>query len=151
MNNRQKPSMLDDVVTALNQNTSTLEEIKIWMKINGIEKVRTILTKQLDSQEKILTYHLSDDRTTREIGTIVNIGIKTISTYWKSWYKLGLMKGEKVKGVGSRYFKIFYLEDYGIKIPPTIKKEQTTSLEEQNQTEFITEEEIKTGDESNDN
>ena len=59
MNNDQKPATLDDVVSVLQKNQETLEEIKMWIKINGIEKVQDIIKKTFDSPEKIIIYHLS--------------------------------------------------------------------------------------------
>ena len=61
MNNEQKPATLDDVVAVLQKNQETLEEIKVWAKINGVEKVQDILKKTLNSPEKITIYHLSMD------------------------------------------------------------------------------------------
>lgn len=133
MSNDQKPATLDDVVAELQKNHEMLEEIKVWTKINGVEKVQNILTKHLNLPEKIIVYHQSDGKTTREIGTMCSLDPKTISNYWRSWYKLGIMKTEKVRGGGNRYIKIFDLDDYGIKIPTiSIKpKQKTTTVEQQ--------------------
>lgn len=40
MGNEQKPATLDDVVAILQKNQDVLEEIKIWSKINSVEKIK---------------------------------------------------------------------------------------------------------------
>ena len=42
MSNEQKSATLDDAVAALQKNQEILEEIKVWAKINGVEKVEKI-------------------------------------------------------------------------------------------------------------
>lgn len=138
MNKEQKElATLENVITILQQNQKTLDEIRIWTKINGIEKVQNILNNALDTPEKRIVYHLSEGKTTREINTICGISIDTVSNYWNGWNRLGLMKTINVKGGGERFIKIFDLEHYGIEIPSITKKEskpKTTSVEK-NQTE----------------
>ena len=136
MNNEQKPATLDDVVVALQQNQEILEEIKVWTKINGVEKVQNLLNKTLDTPEKIIVYHLSDGRTIRDIIAICGGSTATVSNYWNNWNRLGLMKSISVKR-GERFIKSFDLDHYGIEIPPITKKEpkQKTTTAEQNQTE----------------
>ena len=125
MNNteQKKPATLDDVVAALRQNQQVLEEIRVWTKINGVEKVQSVLNKALDTPEKRIVYHLSDGKTTREINAICGVSIGTVSTYWNSWNRLGLMKTISVKR-GDRFIKSFDLEDYGIEIPKIIPKQE---------------------------
>ncbi len=128
MNNteQKKPATLDDVVIALQQNQQVLEEIRVWTKINGVEKVQSVLNKALDTPEKRTVYHLSDGKTTREINAICGVSIGSVSTYWNSWKRLGLMKTISVKR-GDRFIKSFDLEDYGIEVPKiTAKQEQQT-------------------------
>lgn len=146
MNNEQKPATLDDVVAALQKNQETLEEIKVWAKINGVEKVQDLLKKTLDSPEKITIYHLSDGKTIRDIIAICGGSIYTVSNYWNNWNKLGLMKSISVKR-GERFIKSFDLESYGIEIPVTVKKEpkQKTIILEQNQTRQSVGEESQNG------
>lgn len=128
MNNnvdQKKSATLDDVVIALQQNQEILEELMVWTKINGVEKVQSVLNKALDTPEKRMVYHLSDGKTTREINAICSISIGTVSIYWNTWNRLGLMRIINVKGK-DRFIKSFDLEDYGIKMPeiPIQKKEQ---------------------------
>ena len=135
-NEQKKPATLDDVVAALQQNHEILEEMKVWAKINGVEKVQSLLSKTLNTPEKTIVYHLSDGKTIREIIAICGGSTATVSTYWNTWNRLGLMKSIHVSR-GERFIKSFDLEHYGIEIPPIIKKEskQKTSSTEQNQTE----------------
>lgn len=118
------PATLNDVTEALAQNKKILEEISMWLKISGIEKVRGILNSTLNTPEKISVYHLSDGRGITEIHNTTGMSVGSISNYWNSWNKLGLMKSLPVKG-GERLIKNFDLEDYGITIPKTLLKSQT--------------------------
>jgi len=142
MNNDQKPATLDDVVAALQNNQETLDEIKVWTKINSVEKVQDILKKTLDSPEKIAIYHLSDGRTVRDIIAVCGGSTATVSNYWSSWNMLGLMKSISVKR-GERFIKSFDLESYGIEIPVIAKKESKQKPTEQHETESTIEGEIQ--------
>lgn len=124
MNNteQKKPATLDDVVVAIQQNQQVLEEIRVWTKINGVEKVQSVLNNALDTPEKRMVYHLSDGKTTREIYAICSVSIGTVSTYWNSWNRLGIMKTISVKR-GDRFIKSFDLEDYSVEVPTITKKE----------------------------
>lgn len=133
-NEQKKPATLDDVLLALEQNQQTLDDIKTWIKISGVEKVQNILSKFLETPEQRIVYHLSDGKTTREINSVCGVSIGTISRYWKMWYSLGIMKSVSVKGGGERHMKIFDLEDYGVEIPQ-IKKGTEQKSSEQNTTE----------------
>ncbi|QLH11266.1 hypothetical protein [Nitrosarchaeum sp. AC2] len=137
MSNDQKPATLDDVVAALQKNQETLEEIKVWAKINGVEKVQEILKKTLDSPEKITIYHLSDGRTVRDIIAVSGGSTATVSNYWSIWNRLGLMKSIPVSR-GERFIKSFDLESYGIEIPAIAKKESRQKTIEQIPTESET-------------
>lgn len=125
-NKQTKDATLNDVVDALVRNQEKLEEVSMWLKITGSDKVKTILTSTLNTPEKIMVYHLSDGKTTREIATNSGVSISTISTYWKNWNKLGLMKSIRVSG-GERYMRNFDLDDCGIEIPKIISKQETVS------------------------
>ena len=138
MNNEQKPATLDDVVAALQKNQETLEEIKVWAKINGVEKVQNILKKTLNSPEKITIYHLSDGRSIRDVIAICGGSTATVSNYWSSWNMLGLMKSISVKR-GERFIKSFDLEGYGIEIPTIAKKESKQTSTDQHETESVVE------------
>ncbi|MEX2193022.1 MAG: hypothetical protein WD717_06555 [Nitrosarchaeum sp.] len=142
MSNEPKPATLDDVVALLQKNQEILEEIKVWAKINGVEKVQDILKKALDSPEKIVIYHLSDGRTVRDIIAICGGSTATVSTYWNNWNRLGLMKSIQVNR-GERFIKSFDLESYGFEIPAIAKKESKQKTTEQTSTESLVEGEIK--------
>jgi len=135
MNNnaeQKKSATLDDVVATLQQNQEILEELRVWAKINGVEKVQSVLNKVLNTPEKKMVYHLSDGKTTREINAICGVSIGTVSTYWNAWNRLGLMKTISVKGK-DRFVKSFDLEDFGINVPQ-IPKQSVEQKVEQSQT-----------------
>lgn len=114
---KKTPASLDDIVSAIEKLQNSLDEVSMWQKISGVEKVKEVLERALDKPEKILVYHLStDDKTTREINNITGVSRVSISSYQKSWFNLGLMKKVPTSSK-ERYVKNFNLEDFGIKIP----------------------------------
>lgn len=120
-NESKKPATLDDVVLALQRNQDILEDIATWIKIGNFESVKKILESTLKTPEEKLVYHLSDDKTTREITAACGVSIGTISKYWNTWYKIGIMKAVSVRR-GDRFVKKFNLEDFGIEIPVVTPK-----------------------------
>jgi hypothetical protein len=94
-----------------------LREILKWVKFSGIDEVRTILMRTLDTEQKRLIYHLSNgENGSIEIGQATQVSNRTVTRYWVSWARLGLMEPIRVRG-GLRYKKSFELEDFGFTIP----------------------------------
>jgi hypothetical protein len=100
----------------MNDLAAILEEMLSWQKISSFEKVRDLLVSTLDTPEKRMVYQLSDGRTVRDIGVACGVGAGTVSTYWKRWFRIGLMKKMAVRGGGERHFRSFDLEDFGIDV-----------------------------------
>jgi hypothetical protein len=107
------------------EQTLLLREILKWIKFAGIKEVKVILISSLNTEQKKLTYHLSDGtRGTVEIAKTTNIGsTKTIFDMWQGWIKQGLGESIPVKG-GSRFKRSFDLEDFGIAIPQYTSKQE---------------------------
>lgn len=139
MNNnteQKKPATLDDVVDALQRNQEVLEDIATWVKIGNFDNIKKILEATLKTPEEKLVYHLSNNRTTREINSACGVSIGTISKQWNAWYKIGLMKTVSVSR-GDRFIKKFNLEDFGIDVPIiTPKKEQESKASPPEQPEL---------------
>lgn len=140
-NSEQKPATLDDVVVMLGKTNALLDEVATWLRVSSYDKVKKLLEDTLDTPEKRMIYHLSDGKTTREIHSTTGVHFTTVASYWRSWYKTGLMKSMPVKG-GDRYIRNFDLKDFGIDLPKIIPKlpssppqEQVTAAVVQNQTE----------------
>lgn len=51
------------------------------------------------------------------IASKVPVSGQTVSNWWRSWAKLGIVELIPVKGGGSRGIKVFKLEDFDIPIP----------------------------------
>jgi len=105
-----------------------LREILKWVKFSGIDEVRTVLMRTLDTEQKRLVYHLSNgENGSIEIGQVAQVSNRTVTRYWVSWARLGLMEPIRVRG-GLRYKKSFELEDFGFTIPQEgniIQKKET--------------------------
>lgn len=98
---------------------STLQEILKWVKFSGVEEVRAVLMKVLDTEQKRLIYNLSDGaHGSVEIGRAANVSDRTVRRYWDTWSRLGLAQPVAVRG-GIRLKKSFELEDFGFVVPQT--------------------------------
>ena len=116
-NNDRKDATLSDVFETLQTMQGKLEELVIWQRINGADKVWGLLQAQLDSKEKKLIYQLSDGKMSRdEISATVKVSTGAISGYWSTWYRLGLVSIQKIKGK-DRYIRNFDPTDFGIEMP----------------------------------
>jgi hypothetical protein len=106
--------MSDD---ALKEIASILREILKWTKIAGSKEVKNVLKSALDTDQKILVYHLSDGKKgSEEIGKKAGVSHSTVFNYWTSWVRQDIVEPVKVRG-GERYKKVFELEDFGFVIP----------------------------------
>jgi len=100
-----------------NEQIELLREILKWIRFSSIGEVRTVLMNILNTEEKRLTYHLSDgEHGSIEIGKRVGISHGTVTRFWGSWKRLGIVEPIKVRG-GLRYRKLFELEDFGFSVP----------------------------------
>lgn len=95
-----------------------LEELIFWLKESTFPEIKGRLEKTLNSPKEKIAYNLSDgEKTTREIGKIVETANKTISTWWKSWIAEGIAEPIPARGGGNRAKKKFELEKFGIEVP----------------------------------
>lgn len=102
-------------------------EILKWIKFVNFDKVKTLLQQVLSNDSRKLVYHLSDgNNTTNIIASKTPVSNFTVSTWWRSWAKLGIVDLIPVQGGDSRGKKIFELEDFDISIPklPETKTEE---------------------------
>lgn len=105
------------------EQTELLREILKWIRFSGIREVRTVLMGILNTEQKRLIYHLSDgEYGSIEIGRRAGVSHSTVTRYWESWKRLGIVEPVKVRG-GLRYKKLFELEDFGFSIPAVRKSE----------------------------
>lgn len=137
---KQKPIEMKDIFDVLVDIRNTMRESLKWAKFTGLKGVKDALGEQLPNDQKKLIYHLSDGtRGTQEIAKIVGgLSHQTVSNYWKEWEKQGLGESIAAPG-GSRFKRIFDLEDLGMKVPTP----------KQNTSEPQTAEPPKTGGEPN--
>jgi hypothetical protein len=94
------------------------KEILKWIKFANFEKVKIVLINVLGDDNRKLVYYFSDGLNTSEIivsKTSVSSG--SVSNWWRSWAKLGIIELLPVKGGGFRGKKIFELSDFDIPIP----------------------------------
>ncbi|MDG6934345.1 MAG: hypothetical protein JRN68_06570 [Nitrososphaerota archaeon] len=105
-----------------NRSEELLAEILKWTKFMGADKVRSVLASTLDTEQKLLIYHLSDgNRGAVEIASLAKTSDRTVRRYWESWARVGIVDAIKVRG-GDRYKKSFNVEDFGMP-PPEIEEQ----------------------------
>jgi hypothetical protein len=102
-----------------------LSEILKWTRFMGAKEVRTALASTLDTEQKLLIYHLSDgNRGSVEIAGLAKTSDRTVRRYWESWARVGIVDAVKVRG-GDRYKKSFDVEDFGMS-PPEMEAQSAT-------------------------
>jgi len=92
-----------------------LEEILRWTRFQGWRNVKDVLADVLTDDLSKLIYHYSDGRSSRQIAQKVSVSHVTVLRYWRKWAKVGIVEPIKVSG-GTRYRKVFELEDFGIEV-----------------------------------
>ena len=107
-----------------------LEEILKWTRFQGWRNVKYVLLDALKDDVSKLVYHYSNGSSSRDIAEKVSISHVTVTRYWDRWSKIGIVEPIKVRGGGTRYKKMFSLEEFGIEIPE-IKKTQEGEAHEQ--------------------
>jgi len=106
----------------------TKEQIK-WTKLAGMQQLRSILERNLLTDEMRKVYQLSDgQRTTRDIAKLSGIGSNaTIATYWSKWKTLGIV--EPSNSFKGRYQRIIGLDEVGIEVPRIVGDPQIVNPE----------------------
>jgi len=101
-----------------------LEEILRWIRFQGWRNVKDVLVDVLTDDLSKLIYHYSDGRSSREIAQKVLVSHVTVVRYWRKWARDGIVEPIKVAG-GTRYRKMFNLEDFEIEVPEIEKEAET--------------------------
>jgi len=115
----------------LKKQTEILREILKWVKFSGINEVKDILNKNLDTDTKKLVYHFSDGKnTSRDFKDKAKIGKTAVAQYWLDWSKVGIVETISVEGGGRRGKKIFDLEEFGITLPQLDKSNSMESKDD---------------------
>jgi len=115
-----------DFIEKIDSIKNTLLEILKWTRFANITKLKEILEKELETDQKKLAYESTDGiNGTKEIALASGAPQDTVYGWWQKWSRLGLViESETRKG---RMAKIVSLDDVGIKIP---KKAKTSSASE---------------------
>lgn len=94
----------------------TLREILKWTRFANISKLKEILEKELETEQKKLAYENSDGvKGIKELAAASGAPQDTVYSWWQRWFRLGVVvESETRKG---RMAKIVSLDDVGIKIP----------------------------------
>jgi hypothetical protein len=100
-----------------NKMIELLEDIRKWSKFQGWRSVKEVLLDALNDDLSKLTYHLSDGRPIRDIAAKLPISFETIRRNWQKWAKIGIVEPMKVRGGGTRYKRIFSLDEFGVELP----------------------------------
>lgn len=98
-------------------NTQILREMLKWVKLQGINQAKTVLTAALRNDKEKLIYEYSDGtKAIAEIAKLTGVGFGTVQRCWGRWATLGIVEPVAVQG-GTRYKKAFSLQVFGIEVP----------------------------------
>lgn len=89
-----------------------LEEILKWVRLEGVQRVKTTLSEVLKTDVEKLVYENSNGQTSREIAETAGVSHATVINYWSRWAKYGIVEEVRSRG-GARYKRIFSLSDFG--------------------------------------
>jgi len=119
-----------------------LGEILKWIKFDGMQRVKNTLMDVLQKDVERIVYEFSDGRSSMDVAKLAGVSHQTVVNYWKKWSRLGLVEAERAKG-GTRYKRVFSLEDFGIEVPqPKIELSTEEGLPSQEPTAQKSGEEI---------
>jgi len=107
-----------------------LEEIRKWSRFQSWKEVKEVLLDVLGDDASKLIYHYSDGRSSREVAQYVDRDYGVIVRLWKKWAEIGIVEPFAVQR-GTRYKRLFSLEDFGIEIPQVSLKEAQVQAREE--------------------
>lgn len=98
--------------------------IEVLLKVIAQPLLEDMLIRVFKNEKQLRAYELSDGkRSTREIGSLVGVDQKTISTWWRTWEeKFGIV--EKVGKQGQFRKKFSFLDLMLIKSPPNFVSDE---------------------------
>jgi hypothetical protein len=97
--------------------TQLLEELLKWVRFTGMKEVKSTLEALLDTEQKKISYHLSDgSRGVREISILTGLGKNKIPELWRLWTINGLGAGVNTKVGKIRFKRSFNILDFGLSI-----------------------------------
>jgi transposase-like protein len=123
--------MSEDLQKSLSMIIQKLDEIIVWLRFENIQKIREIILKELDTDQKKLAYQLTDGTLSRrEIASKTGIPSNTIYSWWNKWFDLLIVKeSDTYKG---RPQRIISLEDLGfksLKLDEEMKEEASSEVQ----------------------
>jgi len=90
-----------------------LKELVNWTRASGYTNIRATLVANLDTEEKVRVYRLTDgEKSTRQIQAATGVDKNQVSQYWRAWERAGIVV--TVPGTRGRRRALFSLEDFGI-------------------------------------
>ena len=101
---------------AKSEEIKLLREILKWIKFDGMQRVKGLLIDVLRKDIEKIIYQFSDGRSSGDIGKLAGVSHQTVVNYWKKWSRIGLVEAKRARG-GTRYSRVFSLEDLGIEVP----------------------------------
>jgi hypothetical protein len=95
-----------------------LEDVRKWTRFQGWISVKEVLVDTLKTDEEKLVYHHSDGCSSRAVASSTPVSQSTVLKMWEKWAKIGIVEPIQVQR-GTRYQKIFSLEEFNIEVPET--------------------------------
>ena len=102
-----------------------LEDIRKWVKFQGWRDIKEILLDTLKYDEDKIVFHYSDGRSSRAVAREAPVSRPTILKMWEKWAKIGIVEPMQVQR-GTRYRRIFSLDEFGIDLPEITPTQPTS-------------------------
>lgn len=95
-----------------------LEELQAqtpWLRLLGLQALKPVLGDTLRTEKQRRAYELSDGvRTTREVASAAGVGAGSVSRWWTTWARLGLMTESPTHA--GRWMHLASLTDLGLDV-----------------------------------
>lgn len=97
---------------------SSLHELVQIARATSHPAIKDLLQATLDSERKVLVYHLLDGtRTTKDIQRLTGVNVRYVSEWGQEWERLGIAEPYAGPGTRRRRQRSFDLAMFGIPIP----------------------------------
>lgn len=103
-----------------------LKDILKWQRLQGMQILRDLLPKSLDTPDKESVYEMTDgENRIKDIQKKIKIATGTVHAWWNLWLAQGIITKE-----GTKYRKLISLKELGIEIK-TLKKQKEKESDKQ--------------------
>ena len=114
----------------LDQIASSLHELVRIARAISHSAIKDLLQATLDSEHKVLVYHLLDGtRTTKDIQQLTGVNVRYVSEWGQEWERIGIVESDPISGRKGRRRRVFDLSTFGIPFPEISEESESENNE----------------------